>query len=219
MVGGADKEPLSDGKEIEPVINYGVRLMSMGFMVDEHTPMVWRGTMVQSALLQMLRQVRWGTAKAPLDVLVVDMPPGTGDIQLTMVQQVALAGAIIVSTPQDIALIDARKGLEMFKKTNVPILGVVENMSVFCCPHCGKDTPIFSEGGARAMAAELGYELLAEVPLDVEIRTNTDAGKPLVLSQPDSKAAAVYRGLAEKVWAALKAAEARKPGPVKIVIE
>ncbi|MFZ2586924.1 MAG: Mrp/NBP35 family ATP-binding protein [Alphaproteobacteria bacterium] len=219
MLGVADKEPMSDGKEIEPVIGHGVRMMSMGFMVDEHTPMVWRGPMVQSALMQMLRQVRWGTAKAPLDVLVVDMPPGTGDTQLTMVQQVALSGAVIVSTPQDIALIDARKGLEMFKKTNVPILGIVENMSMFCCPHCGKDTPIFSEGGARAMAKELGYELLAEVPLDVQIRTNTDEGKPLVLSAPDSKAAAIYRDLATNVWEALKVAEARKPGPVKIVIE
>lgn len=219
MLGVSDKEPLSDGDVIEPVVNYGVRLMSMGFLVDEKTPMVWRGPMVQSALMQMLKQVRWGTAKAPLDVLVVDMPPGTGDTQLTMAQQVALSGAVIVSTPQDIALIDARKGLEMFKKVNVPILGIVENMSMFCCPHCGKDTAIFAQGGARAMAAELGVPVLAEVPLDVGIRENTDAGKPLVLSQPDSKAAAVYRGLATAVWEALQAQQKQARGPVRIVIE
>lgn len=219
MLGVADKEPLSDGTTIQPVVNYGVRLMSMGFMVDETTPMVWRGPMVQSALMQMLKQVAWGTAQAPLDVLLVDMPPGTGDTQLTLAQQVALSGAVIVSTPQDIALLDARKGLEMFKKVNVPILGIVENMSVFCCPNCGHSTPIFAHGGAREMAAKLGVPLLAEVPLDVDIRENTDAGKPLVLGAPDSPAAAVYRAMAARVWDALQAQTKLAHGPVRIVIE
>ncbi|MCP5405828.1 MAG: Mrp/NBP35 family ATP-binding protein [Pseudomonadaceae bacterium] len=219
MLGVAGKEPFSDGTIIEPVVNYGVRLMSMGFMVDEDTPMVWRGPMVQSALMQMLRQVAWGTAKAPLDVLVIDMPPGTGDTQLTLAQQVALAGAVIVSTPQDIALIDARKGLEMFKKVNVPILGIVENMSMFCCPNCGTQTPVFAHGGAREMADKLGVPLLAEVPLDVAIRENTDAGKPLVLGAPQSPAAEVYRALATRVWEALASRQKQAPAPVKIVIE
>lgn len=221
MLGVAGKEPFSDGQRIDPVVAHGVRLMSMGFLVDEKTPMVWRGPMVQSALMQMLRQVNWGTAKAPLDVLVVDMPPGTGDTQLALAQQVVLTGAVIVSTPQDIALIDARKGLEMFKKVNVPILGLVENMSVFCCPECGAKTPIFSKGGARAMAKELGVPLLAEVPLDIEIRENTDGGKPLVLSAPDSEGAKVYRELATAVWKEVLAAAKKTAlkGPVKIVIE
>lgn len=219
MMGVADKEPFSDGEVIEPVVNHGVRLMSMGFLTDEKTPMVWRGPMVQSALMQMLRQVRWGTAKAPLDVLVVDMPPGTGDTQLTMAQQVALDGAVIVSTPQDIALIDARKGLEMFRKVNVPILGIVENMSMFCCPHCGNESAIFAQGGARDMAKDVGVELLAEVPLDLVIREHTDAGEPLVLKASDSKAAEVYRTMAAKVWKALESNARKTPGPVKIVIE
>lgn len=181
--------------------------------------MVWRGPMVQSALMQMLKQVEWGTAKAPLDVLVVDMPPGTGDTQLTLAQQVALAGAVIVSTPQDIALLDARKGLEMFRKVNVPILGLVENMSIFCCPSCGTQTPIFSHGGAREMADKLGLPLLAEVPLDLSIRENTDAGQPVVLSAPESPAAATYRAMAANVWDALQAQQKQAQGPVKIVIE
>jgi len=217
MLGVKDAKPDSDGQWIEPVVAHGIKLMSMGFMVDEATPTVWRGPMVQSALLQMLRQVRWGTDAKPLDVLVLDMPPGTGDTQLTMTQQVALAGAVIVSTPQDIALIDARKGLEMFKKVNVPVLGIVENMSVFCCPHCGKDSPIFGAHGARDMAATLGYDLLAEVPLDMQVREMTDSGRPLVVGAPDSKAAAVYRALAERVWTKIEAP--RETGPVKIVIE
>lgn len=219
MLGVAGKEPFSDGKVIQPVVSHGVRLMSMGFMVDEETPMVWRGPMVQSALMQMLKQVEWGTAKAPLDVLVVDMPPGTGDTQLTLAQQVALAGAVIVSTPQDIALLDARKGLEMFRKVNVPILGLVENMSIFCCPSCGTQTPIFSHGGAREMADKLGLPLLAEVPLDLSIRENTDAGQPVVLSAPESPAAATYRAMAANVWDALQAQQKQAQGPVKIVIE
>ncbi len=215
MMGVKDSQPESDGQLIQPVLAHGVRMMSMGFLVDEATPTVWRGPMVQSALMQMLRQVAWGD----LDVLVVDMPPGTGDIQLTMTQQVALSGAVIVSTPQDIALIDARKGLEMFKKVNVPIVGVVENMSVFCCPNCGHSSPIFGAHGARAMAEQLGYEVLGEVPLALEVRENRNAGKPLVLVEPDSPAAGVYRDMAARVWERLEALREAVPGPVKIVIE
>lgn len=212
MLGVKDAKPESDGQWIEPVVAHGVKLMSMGFLVDETTPTVWRGPMVQSALMQMLRQVKW----APLDVLVLDMPPGTGDTQLSLTQQASLSGAVIVSTPQDIALIDARKGLEMFRKVNVPVLGVVENMSVFVCPHCGEGSHIFGEHGARAMADELGYEVLAEVPLELEIREKTDSGVPLVVGAPDSKAAAVYRQLAARVWEKLTAP---RDGAVKIVIE
>lgn len=219
MMGVKDVQPDSDGQVIQPVVAHGVRMMSMGFMVDEATPTVWRGPMVQSALMQMLRQVAWAPAEGELDVLVVDMPPGTGDTQLTMTQQVALSGAVIVSTPQDIALIDARKGLEMFRKVNVPIVGVVENMSVFCCPNCGHEAPIFGAHGARAMAEQLGYEVLGEVPLALEIRENTDSGKPLVIAAPDSPAAGVYRAMAARVWEKLEAAQAGATGPVRIVIE
>lgn len=219
MLGVKDAQPESDGQWIEPVIAHGVKLMSMGFLVDENTPTVWRGPMVQSALMQMLRQVRWGTEEAPLDVLVLDMPPGTGDTQLSITQNVALAGAVIVSTPQDIALIDARKGLEMFKKVNVPLLGVVENMSVFCCPNCGHESHIFGAHGAKVMAEELGYDVLAEVPLELEVRENTDAGKPMVVAAPDSKAAAVYRTLADRVWDKISAPMPDGVGAVKIVIE
>lgn len=215
MLGVKDEKPESDGTSIEPVVSHGVKLMSMGFLVDETTPTVWRGPMVQSALMQMVRQVKWGE----LDVLVVDMPPGTGDTQLSMTQQVALSGAVIVSTPQDIALIDARKGLEMFKKVNVPILGIVENMSVFVCPHCGEEAHIFGAHGARAMADELGYDVLAEVPLDLEVREKTDAGLPMVVSSPDSRAAGIYREMARKVWEKLSAPKPEGSGAVRIVIE
>jgi ATP-binding protein involved in chromosome partitioning len=218
MLGVRGRQPESDGERIRPVVNHGVALMSMGFLVDETTPTVWRGPMVQSALTQMLRQVVWGTAEAPLDVLVVDMPPGTGDTQLSLVQNVALSGAVIVSTPQDVALLDARKGLEMFRKVNVPILGLVENMSVFCCPNCGHSSAIFGAHGAKQLAEELGYAVLAEVPLALDIRTHTDTGRPLVVSLPDSPAAAVYRAMAATVWGMLQA-KTDKVGPVKIVIE
>ena len=219
MLGVKDAKPESDGQWIEPVVSHGVKLMSMGFLVDEATPTVWRGPMVQSALTQMLRQVRWGTEDKPLDVLVLDMPPGTGDTQLTITQNVALAGAVIVSTPQDIALIDARKGLEMFRKVNVDVLGVVENMSVFCCPNCGHESHIFGAHGAAAMADELGYEVLAEVPLELEVRELTDAGRPLTIAAPDGVAAKVYRSLADKVWAKITAPKPEGSGAVKIVIE
>ncbi len=218
MLGVKDAQPDSDGQTIQPVINHGVRLMSMGFLVDETTPTVWRGPMVQSALTQMLKQVAWGSEKAPLDVLVVDMPPGTGDTQLSLTQQVALSGAVIVSTPQDMALLDARKGLEMFKKVNVPILGLVENMCVFCCPNCGHEAPIFGAHGTRDLAAKLGYDLLAEVPLEMPVRELTDSGTPVVVGAPDSKAAAAYRQLAARVWEKLQR-PAAVPSSVKIVFE
>lgn len=215
MLGVKDAQPESDGQVIQPVISHGIKLMSMGFLVDERTPTVWRGPMVQSALTQMLRQVAWGD----LDVLVLDMPPGTGDTQLSITQQVALAGAVIVSTPQDIALIDARKGLEMFRKVNVPIIGIVENMSVFCCPNCGYETPIFGSKGAQAMADELGYELLAAVPLELAVREQTDSGLPVVIGMPQTRSADVYRQLAHRVWEKISAPQPEGSGAVKIVIE
>ena len=216
MLGLKDQKPESaDGKTITPLMNHGVKCMSMGFLVDEDTPMVWRGPMVQSALMQMLRQVEW----APLDILVLDMPPGTGDTQLSITQQVGLSGAVIVSTPQDIALLDARKGLNMFRKVNVPILGFVENMSYFCCPNCGHEAHIFSHGGAEKAATELGVPFLGAVPLDLTIRENTDAGKPNVISAPDSAGAKAYRAMAAQVVATLDANMAAAAGPVKIVIE
>ena len=185
-----------DGKVLKPMENYGLKVMSMGFLVDEETPMIWRGPMVMSALTQMLREVEWG----PLDVLVVDMPPGTGDAQLTMAQQVPLAGAVIVSTPQDLALIDARKGLNMFKKVDVPLLGIVENMSYFIAPDTGKRYDIFGHGGARKEAERLGVTFLGEVPLQMEIRETSDQGTPIVVSKPDGAEAAIYRAIAAKVW-------------------
>ncbi|RVD58252.1 iron-sulfur cluster carrier protein ApbC [Mesorhizobium sp. M2D.F.Ca.ET.185.01.1.1] len=203
-----------DGKILKPMQNYGLKVMSMGFLVDEETPMIWRGPMVMSALTQMLREVEWG----PLDVLVVDMPPGTGDAQLTMAQQVPLAGAVIVSTPQDLALIDARKGLNMFKKVDVPLLGIVENMSYFLAPDTGKRYDIFGHGGARREAERLGVTFLGEVPLEMGIRESSDAGAPVVASKPDGAEAKIYRDVATKVWDRVQeergAAEAAVPSIV-----
>src|SRR5690349_22095914 len=196
MLGIAGRPTTRDGKVLEPMRNHGVLAMSIGFLVPEDTPMIWRGPMVQSALQQMLRDVAWGE----LDVMVVDMPPGTGDAQLTMAQQVPLAGAVIVSTPQDIALLDARKGLNMFRRVDVPVLGIVENMSYFLCPHCGERSDIFAHGGARKEAERLGTEFLGEVPLDIVIRETSDDGRPVVVSQPQSAHAEVYRQMAERVW-------------------
>ncbi|MBK3778449.1 iron-sulfur cluster carrier protein ApbC [Azospirillum brasilense] len=196
MLGISGRPTSQDGRILEPMENYGIKVMSMGFLVAEDTPMIWRGPMVMSALQQMLRDVNWGT----LDVLVVDMPPGTGDAQLTMAQQVPLAGAIIVSTPQDIALLDARKGLNMFRRVDVPVLGIIENMSYFCCPNCGHRTDIFSHGGARKEATDLGMEFLGEIPLHLDIRETSDQGQPIVVSQPESEHAKVYRGIAKRVW-------------------
>ncbi|MBZ9813224.1 Mrp/NBP35 family ATP-binding protein [Mesorhizobium sp. CA7] len=203
-----------DGKVLKPMQNYGLKVMSMGFLVDEETPMIWRGPMVMSALTQMLREVEWG----PLDVLVVDMPPGTGDAQLTMAQQVPLAGAVIVSTPQDLALIDARKGLNMFKKVDVPLLGIVENMSYFLAPDTGKRYDIFGHGGARREAERLGVTFLGEVPLEMGIRESSDAGTPVVASKPEGAEAKIYRDIASKVWERVQeergAAEAAVPSIV-----
>ncbi|AMN53724.1 MULTISPECIES: Mrp/NBP35 family ATP-binding protein [Stappiaceae] len=183
------------GRMLKPMEGYGIKVMSMGFMVEEETPMIWRGPMVISALTQMLREVAWGE----LDVLVVDMPPGTGDAQLTMAQQVPLAGAVIVSTPQDLALIDARKGLNMFKRVDVPVLGIVENMSYFLCPDCGGRHDIFGHGGARAEADRLNVPFLGEVPLTMKIRETSDAGTPVVVSDPEGSVAGIYKDIAAKV--------------------
>ena len=193
--------------------NYGLKAMSMGFLVDEETAMIWRGPMVQSALLQMLREVAWGD----LDVLVVDMPPGTGDVQLTMAQQVPLAGAVIVSTPQDLALIDARKAISMFGKVEVPLLGIIENMSYFLAPDTGTRYDIFGHGGARNEAERIGVPFLGEVPLTIDIRERSDAGTPVVVADPDSAAARIYRDIATHVWAELKGQTIR-PAPA-IVFE
>jgi ATP-binding protein involved in chromosome partitioning len=216
MLGIAGRPGSADGKKLLPMENYGVRVMSMGFLVDEDAPMIWRGPMVQSALQQMLGDVEWGE----LDFLVVDLPPGTGDAQLTMAQRVPLAGAVIVSTPQDIALLDARKALNMFRKVDVPVLGIIENMSYFVCPHCGGRAEIFSHGGARRTAEKFGVDFLGEIPLDLMIREETDAGRPPVVSHPDGPQAAAYLGVAEAVIAKLGSAAAaqRKPFP-KIVFE
>lgn len=200
LMGLSGRPEQIDGKLIRPMENYGLRNMSMGYLVDEGTAMIWRGPMIQSALLQMLREVAWGD----LDVLVVDMPPGTGDAQLTMAQQVPLSGAVIVSTPQDLALIDARKGIAMFQKVEVPLLGLVENMSHFICPSCGTSHDIFGHGGARAEAERIGVPFLGEVPLAMTIRETSDAGTPVTVSAPDGPHARVYRDIAEKVWQQLE---------------
>jgi ATP-binding protein involved in chromosome partitioning len=213
MMGISGKPTSKDGKVMEPMANHGIKVMSMGFLIDEETPMIWRGPMVMSAITQLLRDVAWGE----LDVLVCDLPPGTGDTQLTMAQNVPLSGAVIVSTPQDIALLDAKKGLNMFRKVDVPVLGIVENMSYFTCPHCGERTEIFAHGGARREADRFGVDFLGEIPLDIAIRETSDGGQPIVVSQPDSPHAAAYREIARKVWAKLAGARQRQ-GP-RIVVQ
>jgi len=202
LTGIREKPQLNDSKRMIPIQRFGLAVMSIGFLVDEETPMIWRGPMVMSAITQMLREVEWGT----LDVMVVDMPPGTGDAQLTLAQQVPLHGAIIVSTPQDLSLIDARRGLAMFTKVNVPVLGIVENMSYFQCPHCGTRSDIFGHGGARREAQQLGVPFLGEVPLHMDIRATSDAGTPLVESEPDSDHAKIYRSIAAAINDRLKIA-------------
>jgi ATP-binding protein involved in chromosome partitioning len=209
-----EKPQTVGGTRLKPISRHGLNVMSIGFLIEEETPMIWRGPMVMSALTQMLREVEWGT----LDVMVVDMPPGTGDAQLTMAQQVPLKGAVIVSTPQDLALIDARRGIAMFKRVNVPVLGIVENMSTFICPKCGTRHDIFGHGGARQEAERLGVPFLGEVPLEMAIRETSDAGLPIVATQPDSPHAAAYRAIAAKVRDQLGAGGGAKPAP-KIVIE
>ena len=213
MLGLKGKPVSKDGKKLEPMEAWGLKAISIGFMVEEDQPMIWRGPMVMTALTQLLNDVAW----APLDVLVVDMPPGTGDAQLTLAQRVSLAGAIIVSTPQDIALIDARKGLAMFKTTQVPVFGIVENMSTFVCPHCGKESHIFGHGGARETAEKLGCDFLGEIPLHMAIRETSDGGTPITARDPASPQARAFIAIAEKVLAKLDAADMR-PAP-RIVME
>ncbi len=207
LMGLAGKPQSPDGKKILPMERHGVKVMSMGFLVPEDTPVIWRGPMVMGALEQLLRDVAWGT----LDVLVVDMPPGTGDTQLTMAQRAGMAGAVIVSTPQDIALIDARKGLNMFRKVSVPVLGIVENMSYFVCPNCDHKSEIFGHGGARAEAERLGCDFLGEIPLDIEIRRLSDNGTPIVATVPDGPHAQAYMGVAEAVLRQLAGGQRAAP--------
>jgi ATP-binding protein involved in chromosome partitioning len=211
---GLSRKPEVRSDKMIPLEAWGLACMSIGFLVDEETPMIWRGPMVMGALEQMMGQVTWGA----LDVLVVDMPPGTGDAQLTMAQRVALTGAVIVSTPQDIALIDARRGVRMFEKTRVPVLGLVENMSFFCCPACGHRAEIFGHGGARVEAERLGTEFLGEVPLLLDIRTASDAGTPIAAAAPESDGAKAFAAVATRVWEKVSGATgARSSGP-RIVI-
>jgi ATP-binding protein involved in chromosome partitioning len=201
MLGIAGRPESTDGKTIEPMEAYGLQAMSIGFLIDMDTPMVWRGPMVTQALEQLLKDTNW----RDLDYLIVDMPPGTGDIQLTLSQKVPVTGAVIVTTPQDIALLDARKGLKMFEKVGIPILGIVENMSVHICSNCGHAEAIFGEGGGQKMCAEYGVDFLGALPLTMSIREQTDSGMPTVVADPDGKVAAIYREIARKV--AVKVAE------------
>jgi ATP-binding protein involved in chromosome partitioning len=202
------------GTRLIPITRYGMTVMSIGFLVEEETPMIWRGPMVMSALTQMLREVEWGE----LDIMVVDMPPGTGDAQLTMAQQVPLKGAVIISTPQDLALIDARRGIAMFRKVNVPVLGIVENMSYFLCPSCGARTDIFGHGGARHEAERLSVPFLGEIPLHMTIREKSDSGLPVVATEPDGLHAKIYRDIAAKVHAQLSLPGDGRAAP-KITVE
>lgn len=212
---GVDGQPSDAGNNrLMPLESYGVKCMSMGFLVQEEEPMIWRGPMVMSALEQMLNDVIW----APLDILIVDMPPGTGDAQMTLAQRTRLAGAVIVSTPQDIALLDVRKGINMFRKVQVPILGVIENMSHFICPKCGERSDIFSHGGARQTAEEFGTEFLGDIPLDISIRETSDGGRPIVISKSSSPHAMAYMDIARKLLDSLDKSAGTQAGP-KITFE
>ena len=213
LFGLTAKPEIVQGRLMRPLDGFGVKVMSIGFLVEEETPMIWRGPMVMSAITQMLRDVAW----EDVDIMVVDMPPGTGDAQLTLAQSVPLSGAVIVSTPQDLALIDARRGIAMFRRVEVPILGIVENMSTFICPHCGGRSDIFAHGGAEHEAERLGVPYLGEVPLAIDIRTTSDAGRPIVLSDPDSEHAKAYMNIAERVMTSLGNRRVR-PAP-RIVTE
>ena len=197
LLGVTGRPASPDGQTIDPMSGHGLAVMSMGFMTGEDQSIVWRGPMLMSALTQMLHQVNWGR----LDYLIVDLPPGTGDVQLTLTQKVKLAGAVVVSTPQDIALIDARKAIDMFRKVGTPVLGIIENMSTFCCPNCGHETPIFGHGGARAEASRLGLPFLGEIPLDLDTRLLSDGGTPIVIAQPLGPQAERFRGIARLVMA------------------
>jgi ATP-binding protein involved in chromosome partitioning len=214
LFGLRGKPRLVGPRTLEPMERFGVKVMSIGFLVEEDNAMVWRGPMVISAITQMLREVAWND----LDILVVDLPPGTGDAQLTMAQQTPLAGAVIVSTPQDMALIDARRGIEMFKKVNVPLLGLIENMSSFCCPTCNHVTPIFGHGGARHEAEKRGIPYLGEIPLDMAIRQTSDDGRPIVATDPEGVHAKHYIDIARQLWTSITTGAATKPAP-RIVIE
>ncbi len=210
---GLSGKPLAsdkEGKRMKPMARYGLEVASIGFLVEEDTPMIWRGPMVISALTQLLREVEWADNT---DVMVVDMPPGTGDAQLTLAQNTPLSGAVIVSTPQDLALIDARKGLNMFEKVSVPLLGIVENMSYFTCTKCGERHDIFGHGGARREAERLGVPFLGEVPLDIEVRLRSDRGEPIVASLPQSQLAAIYRDISRQIWTTLSAGNLSRPAP------
>ena len=206
---GKPEASSAEGKRMKPMSRYGVEVSSIGFLVDEDTPMIWRGPMVMSALTQLLREVEWSEA----DVMVIDMPPGPGDAQLTLAQQTPLAGAVIVSTPQDLALMDARKGIGMFKRVNVPLLGIVENLSYFTCNKCGERHDIFGHGGAKAEATRSGVPFLGEVPLDMDVRLRSDEGRPVVATAPESQHAAIYRDIARQVWAQLEGGNLQKPAP------
>jgi ATP-binding protein involved in chromosome partitioning len=214
LLGLRGKPRLVEQRMLQPMERFGVKVMSIGFLVEEDLAMIWRGPMVISAITQMLRGVAWGE----LDVLVVDLPPGTGDAQLTMAQQAPLSGAVIVSTPQDLALIDARRGIAMFQKVNIPLLGLIENMSGFCCPACAKVTPIFGHGGARQEAEARGIPYLGAIPLDIRIRETSDDGRPIVAVEPDTVYAKHYIDIARNVWSAASTGAAGKPPP-RIVIE
>jgi ATP-binding protein involved in chromosome partitioning len=214
LFGLRGKPRLVGPRMLEPMERFGVKVMSIGFLVEEDNAMIWRGPMVISAITQMLREVAWND----LDILVVDLPPGTGDAQLTMAQQTPLAGAVIVSTPQDIALIDARRGIEMFKKVNVPLLGLIENMSSFCCPTCNHVTPIFGHGGARHEAEKRGIPYLGEIPLNMAIRQTSDDGRPIVATDPEGVHAKHYIDIARQLWTSITTGAATKPAP-RIVIE
>lgn len=216
MFGIEGRPETSDGKSIEPMVNHGVQVMSIGFLVGEDTPMIWRGPMVTQALTQLLNDTRW----RDLDYLVIDLPPGTGDIQLTLCQRVPVAGALIVTTPQDIALLDAKKGLKMFEKVEVPVLGIIENMATHICTQCGHEEHVFGEGGGAAMAQQYHVPLLGSLPLDIRIREQADGGKPTVAAIPDSDIAARYRGVARKAAAHLALQAKNKAiGMPKIVIQ
>jgi ATP-binding protein involved in chromosome partitioning len=204
MLGIAGRPESKDGKSLEPMEGHGIQAISIGFLIDVDTPMVWRGPMVTQALEQLLRDTRW----RELDYLLVDLPPGTGDIQLTLAQKVPVTGAVIVTTPQDIALIDARKGLKMFEKVGIPILGVVENMSTHICPNCGHESHIFGAGGAEKMCRDYGTELLGQLPLDASIREQADSGRPTVVADPEGRVAEIYRRIARRC--AVKIAESQK---------
>jgi ATP-binding protein involved in chromosome partitioning len=216
MTGLQGERPSSlDGKRIQPLQAHGIKVMSIGFLIEEEQPMVWRGPMVTQALQQLLNDTDWGE----LDYLVVDMPPGTGDIQLTLSQRVPVSGAVVVTTPQDIALLDARKGLRMFQKVNVPVLGIVENMSTHVCSQCGHEEPVFGSGGGARMAEQYGLDLLGQLPLDIRIREETDGGRPTVVADPAGRIGRAYLDMARRTAARLSRAAAAAPGFPKITVE